>query len=143
MFQKDYIMAGTVCIWLLLCSWQDIRKKKIPVILIGIGCLAILTGSFLTGEISIWSRGAGLSLGIVLLILNPVTRGQIGTGDGLIVSIMGLGLGFNETAFMLAYGLFGSAIFSIGLILLRKANRKVTIPFIPFLFLGYLGGLFI
>lgn len=140
MFYKDYIMAAIVCGWLLLCSWQDMKKKKIPVALIGIGCLAILAYSFLAGEITIWSRVAGLSLGVILLILNPVTGGQIGIGDGLIVGIIGAGLGFNRLAFILAYGLLGSAVFSIGLIIFRKADRKVTIPFVPFLLLGYLGG---
>ncbi len=142
MIQKDFIMAIISGIWLLLCSWQDIRKKRIHIILIGAGCITILLGSFLTGEISIWSRLAGLSLGILLLILNKISRGQIGTGDGLIVSIIGAGMGFNHIAFILAYGLFGSAVFSIGLILFHKAGRKVTIPFIPFVFLGYLGVLF-
>jgi leader peptidase (prepilin peptidase) / N-methyltransferase len=143
MIQPKYLIAVIICIWLILCSWQDIRKKKIHVILIGIGFLTILTCSFLAGEITIWSRLAGLGLGILLLLLNPITRGQIGIGDGLIVSIMGLGVGFNATSFILAYGLFGSAVFSIGLILFRKVNRKATIPFIPFILLGYLGVLFI
>ncbi len=142
MLQKDSIIVLIIGIWLLLCCWQDIRKKKIHVILIGIGCVAVLFCSFLTGELTIWSRLAGLSPGVVLLVINRITGGQIGIGDGLIVSIMGIGLGFNEIAFILAYGLFGSGIFSIGLILFCKVNRKVTIPFIPFILLGYLGAFF-
>lgn len=141
MLYKDYIMTAIVSIWLILCSWQDIRKKKIQLALIGAGFLCIMAYSFWAGGITIWNRAAGLSLGVLLLILNPITRGQIGIGDGLIVSIIGIGLGFNRLAFILVYGLFGAAIVSIGLIMFRKVNRKVTIPFIPFLLLGYLGGL--
>ncbi|MGB8452707.1 MAG: prepilin peptidase [Anaerocolumna sp.] len=143
MLQWKSFITISICIWLILCCLQDIKKKKINVLLIAIGLLFILTFSFLAGEVSIWSRLAGLSLGILLLSLNPITRGQIGLGDGLIVSIMGIGLGFNAVAFILAYGLFGSAVFSIGLILFRKVNRKATIPFAPFILLGYLGVLFI
>jgi leader peptidase (prepilin peptidase)/N-methyltransferase len=141
MLYKEYIMTAIVSIWLILCSWQDIRKKKIHLALIGAGFLCIAAYSFWSGGITSWNRAAGLSLGIISLLLNPVTRGQIGIGDGLIVSIIGIGLGFNRLAFMLVYGLFGAAIFSIGLIIFRKVNRKDTIPFIPFLLFGYWGGL--
>jgi len=131
------VMTG---IWLLLCSWQDFRKKKIHIALIIIGGLIILIYSFLSEDLAFSNRIAGLTLGLILLLLNPVTGGQIGIGDGLIVSILGIGLGFNHLAFILAYSLFGSAAFAVGLILFRKAGRKFTMPFIPFLFLGYLGG---
>ncbi len=143
MIQLDYIITIIVCIWLIMCSWQDIRRKKIHVILIGIGFLAILACSMISGEITLWNRLAGLSLGIILIILNQLTRGQIGMGDGLIVSILGLCLGFTANAFILVYGLFGSAVFSVFIIILHRPNRKTTIPFIPFLLIGYLGVLFI
>ena len=141
MFYNGFIMTAMTGIWLLLCSWQDFRKKKIHIALIGIGGFCILIYSILSGDLAFSNRIAGLSLGLILLLLNPVTGGQIGIGDGLIVSILGIGLGFNQLAFILAYSLFGAAVLAVGLILFRKAGRKFTMPFIPFLFLGYLGGL--
>lgn len=141
MFKNNLIMTVIILIWLFLCSFQDIRKKKIHIILIGAGCLCILLYSFVLADVSIISRLAGLSLGIFMLLINLVTRGQIGAGDGLIVSIMGMGLGFAQMAFILANSLFGSAVFAIGLIIFRKAGRKRAIPFIPFLLIGYIGGL--
>jgi leader peptidase (prepilin peptidase)/N-methyltransferase len=140
MFHNEYIMTVITGIWLLLCSWQDFRKKKIHIGLIIIGGFITLIYSFLSGELAFFNRIAGLTLGLTLLLLNPLTGGQIGVGDGLIVSILGIGLGFNQLAFILAYSLFGAAVFAVGLMLFRKAGRKFTIPFIPFLFLGYLGG---
>lgn len=141
MFKNNLIMTVIILIWLFLCSFQDIRKKKIHIILIGAGCLCILLYSFVLADVSIISRLAGLSLGIFMLLINLITRGQIGAGDGLIVSIMGMGLGFSQMAFILANSLFGSAVFAIGLIIFRKAGRKRAIPFIPFLLIGYIGGL--
>ncbi len=140
MFHNDFIMTVMTGIWLLLCSWQDFRKKKIHIALIVIGGFISLIYSFLSGDLAFSNRIAGLTLGLILLLLNPVTGGQIGIGDGLIVSILGIGLGFNQLAFILAYSLFGAAVFAVGLMLFRKAGRKFTMPFIPFLFLGYLGG---
>lgn len=132
-----------LCTWLLLCSWQDIRRKRINILLIGAGLLVLLNSIIFYGDLTIWNRFAGLSLGIILLSLNPITKGQIGVGDGLIVSITGLCLGFSKNAVLLIYGLFGSAIFSIILLVLCRVSRKKSIPFVPFLLIAYLGVLFI
>ena len=135
----ENINSFLVCMWLLMCSWQDIRKKRINIVLIGMGFLVLLISTTILGNLTIWNRLAGLSLGIILLSLNPITKGQIGIGDGIIVCITGLCLGFPQNAVLLAYGLFGSAMFSIVLLIMRRVNRKKTIPFVPFLLIGYLG----
>lgn len=139
MIKIENVITIILCAWLLLCSWQDLRRKRINLILIGIGILTLFICTVIQNELTIWNRLTGLSLGILLLGLNPITKGQIGIGDGLIVSTTGLCLGFSKNAVMLAYGLFTSAIFSIILILFCHVNKKKTIPFIPFLFIGYLG----
>ena len=139
MIRLENITSYVVFMWLLLCSWQDIRKKRINVLLIGVGFLVLLISSILQGNLTVWNRLAGLSLGILLLSLNLITKGQIGIGDGIIVSITGLCLGFASNAVLLAYGLFCSAMFSLVLLAHYKVNRKKTIPFVPFLLIGYLG----
>ena len=139
MISLESTTSFLICIWLLLCSWQDIRKKRINIILIGMGFLVLLISTTMGGNLTIWNRLAGLSLGIILLSLNPITKGQVGIGDGIIVCITGLCLGFPLNAVLLAYGLFASAMFSIVLIVIRRVNRKKTIPFVPFLLIGYLG----
>lgn len=140
MLYKDILMTAITGIWLLLCSLQDLRKKKIHIGLIGLGLISILASFFLL-DISLWNRIAGLSLGLFLLIINRVTGGQVGVGDGFIISIIGFGLGFSQLAGILILALFGAGVLAIGLITFRKAGKKATIPFIPFVFLGYLGGL--
>lgn len=129
--------------WLFICSWQDIKRKQISIILIVAGFAVIFISSLICGNLSVWNRLAGLSLGILLLGMNPITRGQIGMGDGLIVCATGLCLGFSKNSMLLIYALFASAIISIILLVLFKANRKMMIPFVPFLLIGYLGVLVI
>lgn len=143
MNKYESIISIIACIWLSLCSWQDIKKKRINIILIGSGFLILLIGTMLQGELSIMNRFAGLSLGIILLVLNPITRGQIGVGDGLIVSTTGFCLGFSKNAVLLVYALFGSAVISMVLLVIYRVNRKKSIPFVPFLLIGYLGVLLI
>jgi leader peptidase (prepilin peptidase)/N-methyltransferase len=135
----EYLAPILIGIWLLLCSYQDIRRKKINLLLILAGFIIIIVNSVFLRELTILNRMAGTIPGIILLALSYITRGQIGIGDGLIVIITGIGLGITQNTILLAYGLSGSAIFSIILLTLRLANRKKTIPFVPFIFMGYLG----
>jgi leader peptidase (prepilin peptidase)/N-methyltransferase len=129
-------------IWLCLCSLQDIKKKQINLLIITFGFICIFALSILCIKISLINRLAGLFLGLLFLILNPITKGQIGIGDGLIICGMGLSFGFHQNSEILVLSLFGSALYSIILIIFKRVNRKKTIPFIPFLFLGYLGVIF-
>ncbi|MDU6266067.1 MAG: prepilin peptidase [Anaerocolumna aminovalerica] len=140
-----HITYTILFLWLLLCSIQDIKKKKINIYLI----LAGLAGFFVllismtwNGEFNFLFCLGGMSLGLILLCLSFITKGQIGTGDGLIVCITGLCLGFSRNAMLLAVSLLASAIFSIVLLTFKLAGRKKTIPFVPFLLIGYLGVLF-
>jgi Flp pilus assembly protein protease CpaA len=142
-FEGNGITTYLVIVWLIFCSWQDIKSKKINIILIVVGFLIIFLSSIITNNISIENRAAGLSLGMCLLILNRITRNQIGVGDGLIISILGLSLGFKINAFILVYSLIFSTIFSIILLVLRKVNGKTSFPFIPFILASYLGVLLI
>ena len=58
-------------------------------------------------------------------------------GDGMLLCITGLGLGFWSNLELFAIALILAAIVSIFLLMLRLADRKKSIPFIPFLLIGY------
>ncbi|MDF2473797.1 MAG: peptidase prepilin type [Anaerocolumna sp.] len=136
---KDYLMMCLTLVWLILCSYQDVKRKQINTMLILIGAVVILAASFLQGDLDLMERLLGLTPGIILLLLSYITRGQIGIGDGLIICGIGICFGLLETVVLLAYGLFGSAIFAVIILCIHKADRKKTIPFVPFILLGYMG----
>jgi leader peptidase (prepilin peptidase)/N-methyltransferase len=73
-----------------------------------------------------------------VIFISRITGGKIGMGDGLLLCVTGLGLGFWGNMELFAYALFAAAAVSVILLILRLADRKKSIPFVPFLLLSYL-----
>lgn len=129
-------------LWLFLCGWQDFKEKKISLGLLAAGGVILTVIFALTGEVTITGRLLGLAQGLLLMFLSKLLKGKIGLGDGIIISITGICLGFQANLGLLIYSLTLAAIVSVIMLALKKAGKTDTIPFIPFLFLSYLGGLF-
>lgn len=130
-------------LWLLLCGWQDFKEKKMSVVLLAIGGLGLAVFFIAVEGLSLSSRLPGFVIGLLLLLLSKLLRGQVGAGDGIILCVTGLCLGFRDNLNLLFYSLTLTAVVSLVLLLFRKAENKDTIPFIPFVFLSYLGGVFL
>lgn len=126
-------------LWLLICSLQDIKCKKISTTLLLLGFPFLLTVSIVTNPIDFTSRILGFVAGVILIGISSITKGQIGIGDGLVISIIGLCLGIQIAVQIFMYGLFIAAIAAIIILGCKRGSRKTTMPFIPFLLLGYLG----
>lgn len=120
---------------------MDIKWKKvnllvfIPFIVAGILCNLIYK------VISPASILGGMAIGILILIISFVTRGKIGSGDGAILIVTGLFLGFFDNLFMLLSAAFLVAIVGAVFLLIKGVNKNYEIPFIPFLFISFIGDL--
>ncbi len=122
---------------------QDIYMKRIYTwIIAAAGIIAAVCIPFCPG-ISLPERMTGVLVGIFVCLLSRVTGGKIGFGDGLVLCVTGLALGFWRNMELFAVSLLAAALVSIALILLRKANRKTRIPFVPFLLFGYILQIFL
>lgn len=133
----DTFMNITMGVMLLFCGVQDALKKKIYIWIIALG--AIFMGIVLpfSSALPIVERIGGVGIGVCVIIISKVTGGKIGMGDGILLCITGLGLGFWGNLELFGIALFFAAIISILLLIFRLADRKKSIPFVPFLFLGY------
>ena len=115
--------------FLLVNSLKDIQKREIslPSVIgfaaIGIGraaCLGRITTEYF----------AALGIGGTVNLVSVVTRGAIGT----VMTWQELGCVFMS-------GILCCCICSAIILLLPGKNRKTQIPFVPFLLVGYVGGL--
>jgi len=74
-----------------------------------------------------------------LLILNLITKGKgMGMGDVKFAIFMGLLLGYPNVILAFYVAFIVGAIYGLGLMVFRKANKKSQVSFGPFLILGTL-----
>lgn len=123
-------------------SIYDIRYQKIPTWTIPVGTVCgIVAWIGISGGAG--KQLIGIGIGVLALLFARISRQTLGFGDGLVLCNLGITLGFSSCLRVLFLGLCFGGIWAFVLIIRRKANRRSTLPFIPFLFLGYLGEVFL
>lgn len=125
---------------------SDIKRKRICftftlVYLVTGMCFWVYR--FCCGEENSWMIWLGaLVPGVFLCLLSWMSHGNIGMGDGIILLALGVWHGFEFTAEALIIALFAVSVYAGYLILVQRAGRKRQIPFVPFVLLGAIGGVF-
>lgn len=140
---KMQIGSSVIKILLILflgaCAVFDIRKKEVPINL-------ILTGIVFSSGINIWQiydrnitiadAGAALVVGVFMIGVSFCTRERIGYGDGLILIVSGLMIGFYQCFLGLCISLVFSSVCALFLLMTHKAGKDSGLPFVPFLTVG-------
>lgn len=76
--------------------------------------------------------------GLLCLILSFCTREAIGYGDGILMCALGMLYDIEELLFILFVGSSFSGVVGLVLLVVFQKNGKQEIPFVPFLFIGWL-----
>ena len=121
-----------------LAAWQDVRNRKVSVRLLGGAAIAGLLCFGCFRQITAADMLLGSAIGAVLLLLGFVTGEKIGYGDGVLVLVCGIFLGFAENLQLLCAALVLVEAVGLFLIIVKRKGRRHRIPFIPFLLAGYL-----
>lgn len=82
-----------------------------------------------------------LGIGVVAAIASVLSRGKVGMGDGLMIFAMGSVLNAGELIEILCLSFLLCGIYAGLQLGLLKKKRNTEIPFVPFLLVGYLGGI--
>lgn len=132
-------VADYICILLLfIVSVIDIRNREIPCYLLWIAAAASVIYHFAMCEQNIILILGGIIIGLCFLIISKVTREGLGYGDSYGILILGIYLGMWNLLTVLATSFFLLISVSIFFLWMRKMNRKISLPFYPFLTGGYL-----
>lgn len=128
-----------LCMWsvLVLSSIYDFVKKKIPVLILGVGGVVAMVAT--------WYRSPGayewvldMMPGFILLLLAAVSREKIGYGDGLLILVLGLMEGWKSCLIGVVVALFLVSGCSIFLLILKKVTVKTEVAFTPFLLVAHM-----
>lgn len=140
-------------VWLAAVAAEDFRSKKIKiwhiaaVLLPGIAYAAMYRYPGYTGESNfltmLFYLLADFLPGIFLCCLSRLTKKGIGMGDALVTMAVGVYTGVRSALISLCAAFF--LVFPAALLqyCLKKKQKTAAIPFLPFLFAGYIAVFFI
>lgn len=133
-------MNFLTAIYLFWGMLQDVRTRTVSVLYLWSGTILGFVIVFFHGkENSLTIAGLFFSLipGMVFLLLGRSTREQVGYGDGWMLLILGMCLG-SRIWRLWQLALVLCVVFSAGMMLLKKLQRRSRIPFLPFLWISHL-----
>ena len=129
---QKYLVLGLLG----LCSWEDMKRKRLTVVYILLFGICGMMLHLFSPICSIYSILGGILLGLAMMLASVATGGMVGMGDGILLAVTGVYLGGTGNLELL------SACWSLGLVVLKKKRGKDQIAFVPFLLASYLTMLF-
>ena len=127
--------------FLFAAAWLDQKTGELPLILSGAGATAGTLFCFFTGSSEFPELLPGFLLGflpgMLLLALAFFSKQAVGYGDGAIFLAAGTFLGIEKTVWLLVCALLAAGVVSLLLLVLKKRNKKTSVPVIPFVLAGY------
>lgn len=121
---------------LVAVTFIDLKYQIIPDGLVLTIFAAGIPAAFLSG-LSPWEHVIGFfAVSVLLLIIAFLSNGGMGGGDIKLMAAAGLFLGWKLIVLSLMIASIVGAIISVGLLVLKKADRKSMVPFGPFLSIG-------
>lgn len=132
------IASISIMLFLFLSSLIDIRKRCFSTTYLLISGFSLSILLLMSVKIHPATHIFGLIIGIIMILISLYTNEAVGMGDSIIIAIVGFLIGISSLFELLFYSFIVLIPVSILLLAIKKANRKSYIPFIPFLFVGYI-----
>ena len=122
---------------LLWLAVQDKRHLGVtPCELLVTSVILLVAGQF--GDVSRQSALGGVMIGAVLMMFSYFSKEAIGIADAVVILVCGVAFGLLETVAFTFLATLYAGVSSGVLLLVKKVGKKSRIPFLPFLFLGYI-----
>ena len=112
---------------LIICSYVDIRQRKVEKRIAGIYAAAVLAGRLAEGGTGLAALFTGLVPGILFLFLSFVTRQGIGYGDSILILLLGASVGIEAELEILLLAFALSGIWAVALSKEGKRTAGVSV----------------
>lgn len=125
-----------VMVFLILCSYLDVKYRRIPVSVYLIFMLISAAVVVCEGRSDWRTWMIGMIPGIIMIVISFISHEKIGYGDSVSIALMGILYKYEMVLSVCAVG-FG-IIFLAGLIMMITGKAKLSdrLPFMPFLMAG-------
>ena len=133
------LLTIIILIYLGYCSYTDIKKKEIKVLpTIAIYIITIMYCLILLfkNKLELANFFVLFIPGISLIFISFITKENIGYGDSIILGLCSLSTNLWNGFFIILISFICSALYSLFLLIKGKSGKE-TIPFVPFIFIGY------
>ena len=117
----------------------DIKYRCIPVALLWIGTGLTIVARMMFRDVSITLWILGAVVGAIFILVSKGTREAFGYGDSWLILLLGIYKGLWQVLSLLLIAFFICGIAAIICSLKKCTSKNTTIPFIPFLVIGFLG----
>lgn len=139
----EYILHLAAFIFLITESAEDLRSREVDVCKI---IIFFLTSLFL----KLFCMGApvseiikGIIPGVTVLLIGYFSKQEIGYGDGAVIVVLGICLGFARVISILTGAFVCMLAVSVILVIIKRKMVGTSLPFIPCILVSYIGGFFI
>lgn len=138
----DHLETIYICLCLLILfimGISDIKRKSIDVRFMVPASVLLAAGGMALCSASPTDRLLGLIPGIMMLVINRVSKESVGMADVAAIASIGVGMGFFRSSGAIMCAFFLCGIFALAYAVIHHKTgrmRKQSIPFIPFVFLG-------
>ncbi len=140
-FAGNRFFISVILIVQLIAAIVDIKGKVIPICLI---IAALLIGiSFLyvsyVCKVDLIVKNhlsGGLGAFIIITVLVFLSKGQIGTGDLMLLTVTGFYTGLSMAILIICLSILISGAYSTFLLIARRGSKNTEIPFAPFILMA-------
>lgn len=137
-FMWEIVKIAGIFIFLFFCSIQDIREKQLSVKMLVLSGVLFFALSLFFDRISFAERMGNMLPGMAAFVIAFFTKEQVGYGDAACLIVLGNVLSVDILMGAVMGGLLSLSLCGAVLFLRKKADRKTTLPFAPFLMAGVL-----
>lgn len=117
----------------------DYRKKSISAVCSIIMLVGMAACVMIYGYTDWKNLLCGMLPGAAVVILSIISGQAVGSGDGMILMVIGAVRGAYEAVMVLMFAGLAASVIMLVLLMARKVKKKSTIAFIPYLLAGYVG----
>jgi prepilin signal peptidase PulO-like enzyme (type II secretory pathway) len=137
-FTYRFVIYAMLAVNLIYISNIDIREQAVS--------HEIIITSYICGLcVLIWNKDlawwepllSGAVYGLVFALISRATHSALGFGDALITGAIGVYLGFFHTLIVVVYAVIFGGLLSLILFILKRVTKQSTLPFAPFLAIGF------